>query len=181
MKKNNIDITIKKSNRAKRLRLTVECDGEVVLTKPKGATQREIHAFIEMKRDWIINKHNRMKRLAQKNEHLTRRDNDHYEAHKHNALSLAKRKVHSWNNEYNYEFNTIRVKSMKTLWGSCTPKNNLHFNYKILFIPEGLQDYIIVHELCHLRERNHQKRFWQLVERTLPDWKQRRGELKKLL
>jgi predicted metal-dependent hydrolase len=56
----------------------------------------------------------------------------------------------------------------------------LNFNYKIAFIPPDLADYVIVHELCHLKEMNHSKRYWDLVAKTIPDWRKKRAQLRAL-
>ena len=75
-------------------------------------------------------------------------------------------------------FNKLRLKEVKTLWGSCSPKNNLTFNWKLVMAPAEVIDYVVVHELCHLRERNHSKRFWTLVKEFAPDYKVHRKWLK---
>ena len=70
-------------------------------------------------------------------------------------------------------YQSIRIKNQKGCWGSCSAKNNLNFNWRLIMgIPEAL-DYVVVHELCHLRELNHSIRFWKLVASLLPDYKQR--------
>ena len=62
--------------------------------------------------------------------------------------------------------------------GEFSKKGNLNFNYKILFLPIHLADYVVAHELCHLKELNHSSKFWQLVERSTPNWRAYRRELR---
>ena len=88
-------------------------------------------------------------------------------------------RVEYFNKIYNFSFNKILIKNQKTRWGSCSNKGNLNFNYKILFLPEALRDYIIVHELCHLKEFNHSKNFWKLISRAIPDYSEIKNELRK--
>jgi len=95
------------------------------------------------------------------------------------AKKLLKTKVEEWNKYYGFEYNRIVVRDNKTRWGSCSSLRNLNFHYKLLFLPEELQDYVVVHELCHLQEMNHSNRFWNLVGSTLPDYKLQRRELKR--
>jgi len=75
----------------------------------------------------------------------------------------------------------VKIRDQSSRWGSCSWKGNLNFSYKLVLLPEHLADYVVVHELCHLREMNHSPRFWALVSQTVPDYRAKRRELKKLL
>ena len=81
------------------------------------------------------------------------------------------------NNFYNFKFNSVRIKNTKSRWGSCSTKKNLNFNYKLIFLPKELADYVIVHELCHLKQFNHSRAFWELVSKAIPDYKELRIKL----
>lgn len=74
----------------------------------------------------------------------------------------------------------VRIRNSKTRWGSCSKQGNLNFHYKLVLIPLELADYVIVHELCHLRELNHSPRFWAHVARHVPDYKHKRKTLNRL-
>lgn len=102
----------------------------------------------------------------------------HYQAHKEAARTLIHERLAYYNAHYQLSFNRVAVRNTRRCWGSCTSLGNLNFNYKLLFLPERHADYIIVHELCHLKELNHSSRFWDLVAETLPDYKARRAELR---
>jgi predicted metal-dependent hydrolase len=88
-------------------------------------------------------------------------------------------RINSFNSFYNFKINRVAIKNTKSRWGSCSSKGNLNFNYKIIFLKPVLADYLIVHELCHLKELNHSKRFWALVKETLPDYVELNKKLKK--
>ncbi len=75
---------------------------------------------------------------------------------------------------------TIAIRNQKSRWGSCSKKGNLNFNYKLVFLPAELRDYVIVHELCHIKEFNHGRGFWALVGETVPEWKALRRRLTKV-
>ncbi|OPJ61312.1 M48 family metallopeptidase [Clostridium oryzae] len=75
-------------------------------------------------------------------------------------------------------FNKIFIKEQKTLWGSCSYINNINYNWKIIMAPEKIVDYLVVHELCHIKFRNHSKEYWNEVGKYLPDYKHRRKWLK---
>lgn len=107
-----------------------------------------------------------------------RKINANYLKYKTQASILAKKRLEYFNTFYNFKYNRITIRNQKTRWGSCSKKGNLNFNYKIALLKENQADYIIVHELCHLREFNHGERFWDLVEKTIPDYKELRKSLK---
>lgn len=85
------------------------------------------------------------------------------------ARKLVHEKLEYFNQFYNLEYNKVFIKNTKTKWGSCSTKKNLNFSYKIIFLEPHLQDYLIVHELCHLAEMNHGKGFWDLVAQQIPN------------
>jgi predicted metal-dependent hydrolase len=179
--------TLRRSSRARRLRLTVYADGSVVLTSPIGLAENIAEKFVASKGQWLISK---LKFFSQKRSRddqsggqpasplprLTRRD---YLKYKEQARELVLQKIAKLNRLYGHSYNKISIRNQKTCWGSCSRKGNLNFNYKILFLPERAQDYIIAHELCHLKEFNHSPRFWELVARTSPDYLEIRRELKR--
>lgn len=72
----------------------------------------------------------------------------------------------------------VFIKEQKTRWGSCSSKGNINLNWRLIMAPQGVIDYVIIHELCHMREMNHSKQFWSLVENILPEYKEYRGWLK---
>lgn len=100
---------------------------------------------------------------------------------KEKAREIIKNRIKYLNSFYNLSFNRISIKNQKSRWGSCSKKGNLNFNYKIVFLPQKFSDYVLVHELCHLREFNHSGRFWDLVKKTIPDYKETRREFKKIM
>lgn len=75
-------------------------------------------------------------------------------------------------------YNDVRIKEQKTRWGSCSGKGNLNFNWKLVTAPMEILDYVIIHELCHLRFLNHSKQFWHMVEMYMPDYNNARKWLK---
>jgi hypothetical protein len=69
------------------------------------------------------------------------------------------------------KFNNISIKDTSSRWGSCSSKKNLNFSFRLMFAPKKVFEYIVVHEVCHLKEMNHSKRFWHLVESVMPDYR----------
>jgi predicted metal-dependent hydrolase len=72
----------------------------------------------------------------------------------------------------------VRIKQQKRLWGSCTPKGTITLNWRLILAPPPVFEYVVVHELCHLREAHHQAPFWRLVRQILPDFEQQRRWLR---
>jgi predicted metal-dependent hydrolase len=69
------------------------------------------------------------------------------------------------------EFTSIGVRDQRTRWGSCSPSGRLSFSWRLVLAPPPVLDYVVLHELCHLREFNHSRAFWRLVESVRPDWR----------
>lgn len=73
---------------------------------------------------------------------------------------------------------SIRIKTQKSRWGSCGPNNDINLNWLLMLAPPTMLEYVVIHELCHIKHKNHSQAFWQLVAEHLPDYRQRRLWLK---
>ena len=87
------------------------------------------------------------------------------------AREFITNRVRYFSELYGFRHRKIRIKNQRTVWGSCSEDGSLNFNYILFKMPKDIADYIIVHELCHLRQFNHSEKFWDLVGRTLPGYK----------
>jgi len=76
------------------------------------------------------------------------------------------------------KYRSLRIRSARTRWGSCSPRGTLSFNWKLIMAPLPVIEYVVVHELCHLKELNHSKSFWELVENHYPEWRAQRKWLR---
>lgn len=172
-----VSYTLRKSKRARRMRLAVYHDGSIVVTTPHGLLENEAERFIKDKINWIFVKLSFFKKYGGK---LTSKYNHaDYLKYKEKAQRLAENRLEYFNTIYNFEFNRISIRNQKTRWGSCSKKGNLNFNYKILFLPPHILDYIIAHELCHLKEFNHSRKFWNFVAEIVPNYLEIKKELRK--
>jgi len=158
------------------IRLAVYRDGSVVVTGPFGIQQALIKKFLNDKKQWVLEKLRFFKSAENKALRVFSRKD--YLENKDKVFALVSKRVKFYNKVYGFSFNKIFIKNQKTRWGSCSCKQNLNLNYKIAFLPPRHRDYIIVHELCHLKEFNHSKRFWALVEKTFPDYLTLKKELR---
>jgi len=75
--------------------------------------------------------------------------------------------------------NRIFIRDQKTRWGSCSNRKNLNFNWRLIMAPEEILDYVVIHEICHIKEMNHSEKFWKMVAEYCPDWKEKRNWLNK--
>lgn len=103
-----------------------------------------------------------------------------YLLHKEVARGLIIKQLEYFNQYYKLPYNRVAIRDQKRCWGSCSSKGNLNFSYKLLFLPPCLRDYVIVHELAHLRVLNHSASFWSVVCELMPDCQERAAALRKL-
>jgi len=172
-----VTYTLRKSRRARRMRLAVYADSSIVVTSPFDLKETIVEKFIREKSNWLFSKIAFFKQF--KGQAISRYSKHDYLEYKDKAFELATERVKHFNKIYKFKFNKINIKNQKTRWGSCSKKGNLNFNYKIALLPPRISDYIIVHEICHLGEFNHSRRFWKLVSKAIPDYQKIKDELKK--
>lgn len=157
------------------MRLVVYCDSSLVVTKPMRLSDNIAEKFIIQKASWILSKLEHFKKF--KNIPI-KNSRGNYLKYKEEARKLVNERINYFNKIYNFKFNKINIKNQKTRWGSCSKKRNLNFNYKIVLLPENFAGYIIAHELCHLKEFNHSRNFWNLLAETIPDYSKIKKQLK---
>lgn len=159
------------------MRLSVQVGGAVTLTVPHFISVRVIERFLAKHSEWIERAAARMSNFKV----LPVSGRRAYLEHKEKARAFVHERVAYWNQFYSFTHGRIAIKNTRRAWGSCSHKGNLNFSYALLFLPIALSDYIIVHELCHLSEHNHSKRFWELVAKQIPNHEKLRHQLRRYL
>lgn len=172
------DYTLRKSLRARRLRVSVSPGGALAVSAPLWVSSRFIERFLEAHGEWIERAVARLRRAAV--HPLARGGKREYAEQKEAARALAVERLDYFNQSYGFRYGAISIRNQKTRWGSCAKSGNLSFNYRIALLPPALADYVILHELCHLGAFDHSERFWALVARTMPDYRERRRALRRL-
>ena len=166
---------ILKKKRMKNLNLVIGKDQSVQVSIPASrlrvVTQGKIEKILEERFDFIMSAINKYKKLGEKYPDLFEFSDEHYRRYRKQAQELIKSKVDYYCRRQNFQYNRLSIRNQKTRWGSCSEDGNLNFSYKLIFLTPEEQDYIVVHELCHLEEQNHSKDFWALVEEILPNYK----------
>lgn len=166
-------VDVRWSSRARRWRLEVPWGEAPRLTVPVGTSHAEVRRLLVEKKRWIIEQQGRqVPRLG-----LEERAISESEARigaREIVLALAEKEAA----RIGVTFERIRIGGQRTLWGSCSPRGTLSFNWRLVLAPLEVLDYVVVHELCHLRVLDHSRRFWQLVEGRRPAWREQRDWLR---
>ncbi len=224
-----IPITVRRSPRAKRLKLQIESEKpELVLVIPRYALSMQIDNFIRKQTPWIEKNWEKALKKAAKRPKRKYQDGDTYfyfgetltlklipsvrwrpsikvvgnnlEVTLHKATTVSdgkkaiKKKVQEfykkkaeevihdrlqfYNEHYGLRYNRVSFRNQKTRWGSCSSAKNLNFNWRLIMAPIEIIDYVVVHELCHLKYMNHSAAFWKLVSERMPNYKEMRKWLK---
>ncbi len=169
---------VRRSLRARSVRLSVYPDGRVVVSAPRFVPLVFIKRFVETKAEWIEERMNLFRARGVPVVDPARAKKSYLE-HKEAARVLVHDRLSHLNQAYGFSYKKVFIKNQKTCWGSCSKKGNLNFSYRLLFLPPHLADYIIAHELCHLKEMNHGAAFWALVSQIFPQYAILRRELRR--
>ena len=173
-------VTIIKSNR-KTISIQVHRDSTVTVRAPRYATNREIERVVREKESWI---RKQLEKIAQQKEavdeqQLGRLTENDIRDLADRALAYIPERVKHFAPLIGVSYGRITIRNQKTRWGSCSGKGNLNFNCLLMLTPPEVIDYVVVHELCHRKEMNHSKAFWQEVANILPEYKKSVAYLKK--
>lgn len=170
------NIKYRKSLRARRLRIIVRQDCRIEVVVPARISMSGAQHFAASKIGWIKSKIS----FFEKHPAAIPLSAGGYADHKERARKFVASRLDYFNRFYGFSYNRIAIRACRSRWGSCSSKRNLNFNYKIIFLSPEQSDYIIVHELCHLKEMNHSAAFWSLVGRTMPTYREISRSLRKI-
>ena len=168
-------ILFERSSRAKNINISVRPFTGVRVAVPFGVSFKRAGEFVCSKKGWIQKHLARMRQveqdyriLSQNFKNISRTD----------GRKILVQRLDELADKYGFKYNRIFVRNQKTRWGSCSSKNNISLNIKLVKLPERLMDYIILHELVHTRIRNHGKEFYAELGRLVADQKLLDSELK---
>lgn len=163
-------IEIRRSKR-KTMSLEVTADARVIVRAPLFISQAEIERFVNSKKAWLEKSLRKVQeRQVQKNDSRKITEKE-LELLAEQARQVFPEKAAYYAKRVGVTYGRITIRAQKTRWGSCSSQGNLNFNCLLMLAPEAVQDYVVVHELCHRKEMNHSDRFWREVAKVMPDYK----------
>lgn len=157
----------------KTIAIQIMPDGSIIVRCPKRMRLEEVRRFVESKSDWI--ERHLEARDSVKPEKLTDQE---VKMLREKTRQLVTERVEHYAPIIGVRYGQISIRMQRTRWGSCSSKGNLNFNCLLALVPSEVLDYVVVHELCHLKELNHSERFWSEVSNVLPDYKVQKKWLK---
>ncbi|MBQ1965707.1 MAG: M48 family metallopeptidase [Clostridia bacterium] len=160
--------------RRKTIALQVCPDGSVEVRAPKRMSQKEIDTFVFRHKDWL---EDAVKRAKIRNFRERKIDAREQEL-RQKAVDYLPKKTLEWAAKMGVCPTAIKITSAKTRFGSCSPKNGICYSWRLMAYPEQAVEYVIVHELAHILQKNHSAKFYAVVETYLPDWKKRKQLLR---
>jgi predicted metal-dependent hydrolase len=165
-------VEVRRSRRARRWTLSVPWGGPPALTVPTWMAQGEIERVIQHHREWIARGRAKQRPRLRLDPAVVS-ETDARRAARELVTMLADEEA----GELGVSWSRIEIRDQRSRWGSCSSRGTLSFNWRLVLAPFEVLDYVVVHELCHLREANHSDRFWSLVEARRPDWRVHRDWL----
>lgn len=164
--------------RAKRrsMSLRVSEDGTITVRAPYRMVAAEADRFVENHKDWIFSRLAEYERLKAARPVYTEEEK---KSGRERAKAILNEKCRKFAACMGVTYGTVSIREQKTRWGSCSAKGNLSFNWKLALMPEEISDYLVVHELAHRIEMNHSPAFWRIVEKEIPDYRERHTWLRK--
>lgn len=150
-------------------------NGHIIVKAPKSISRKEIKSIVEKHREWIEKALAREKTKREKYESLSESEIKLLKAQARIYLTTL---CERYSKIMNLSYNRITITSAKKRFGSCSSNKNISFSYLLMLYPERAREYVVVHELAHLLEMNHSKAFYEIIEKYLPDYKERKKLLK---
>ena len=162
-------------SRRRTVALEISREGRLIVRSPLWLTQREIDRFVASHADWV---QSHLARQQARNDAHPPRSEEEIAALRRRARAELPPLVSLWAGRMGVEPAAVTVTSARTRFGSCSGKNRLSFSLYLMEYPPEAVEYVVVHELCHIRHHDHSAAFWQEVARYLPDYKARRQLLR---
>ena len=150
-------------------------DGKLIVRAPFGTSEQRLGEIVASHREWV-------ERAVEKQQTPRKKDtplsDEQIRSIRNYAKQILTAKAEYFSKIMGLKYGRITITGAKTRFGSCSSSGNISFSYLLMLYPNEAIDYVVVHELAHLRELNHSQKFYKIVESVLPDYKERRKLLK---
>ena len=166
-----------RSNR-KSISIEITKDLSVLVRAPLRMSDKKIAEFVELKSDWIDKHIELVRERNEKNADVVKFTDVEIKELAQKAKEYIPERVAYYAQIMNVSYGRITIRNQVSRWGSCSTKGNLNFNCLLMLTPPEVIDYVVVHELYHLKEMNHSKKFWAEMEKMIPNYKEQKKWLK---
>lgn len=153
------------SGRARRINISLRPFQGVRVAVPRGVSFELAEQFVQEKLPWI---QSRLRRIAEVEARSRAAGQTRTTLDRDQAKAVIIARLNHLARTHGFTYNRVFIRAQKTRWGSCSGKNNINLNVKLLCLPSELMDYVILHELVHTRIKDHGARFWAELEKHLP-------------
>ena len=153
-------VTFVRRRRARRYILRIDAEGVVRVTIPRGGSRHEADAFVARHREWIDRQRSEIPQPV-----MTASDR---RAHRRRAASELPPRLLAWAAQLGLTVARISIRNQRTRWGSCGRNGHITLNWRLVLMPDWVSDYVLVHELMHLRRLDHSSAYWKLVAAAFP-------------
>ncbi len=169
-------VLFERSKRARHVNISVKPFKGVRVAVPDRLSFNEAEAFVRTKIDWIKKQSEKMKQY-EKECNLNSSVNETVDKEK--AKKVLTRRLKQLAEKHGFVYSRVFFRDQKTRWGSCSSKNNISLNIRLIKLPDELIDYVILHELVHTRKKDHSKAFWAELYKIMGDGKKMASRLRK--
>ncbi len=158
-------------SKRKSIEIQISSEGKLIVRAPIHATNSQILDFVQLKSPWVQRQRDRVLKNLQNVKRLSQIQLCKIPEMKHQAFIIINKRVGYYTKITGLKNHKVRISSAKTRWGSCSVTNNLSFNWRLILAPECVLDYVVIHEIIHIKHKNHSKIFWKELEKYYSDYK----------
>jgi predicted metal-dependent hydrolase len=158
-----VGIHFVRMRRARRYVMRVRPDGDLRVTIPRGGSKAEALRFVERHRAWAERQRSRVletRRPASEDQELRER-----------AARELPPQLHALAAQHGLTVKRVTIRNQRSRWGSCSSQGHITLNFRLMLMPPPVREYILIHELMHMKQPNHSIRFWRLVESACPGFR----------
>jgi predicted metal-dependent hydrolase len=172
-------VLLEKSSRARRLRISITPFKGIRVAVPNGVSFKRAGQFAGAQIPWIAKNLRRIKQIEQEYQKIEQESVQPTRQETRQGRRILINRLHELAQQYGFTFHKVFIRNQATLWGSCSARNNINLNLKLVRLPRHLMDYVILHELAHIKIKNHSRKFWTELANYIPNPQSVSKELKK--